>query len=196
MSRCLSRASRRAFAERCPALLPVKNQRLMRQPRGHRPRNSKVAGGVTTIAENQQSLGGVTRYILGQLASCRGFVAVLHNRGTVSYPGSMSVRGSVWVEQGIAIVALRTQALAHRHRRRDLLRARLKLEDLRSGLLLNSVQSETVDQILSAFAVHAKAGLFSARKERTAYRPALPPLSPALCRSRVQYAERARAAPC
>ncbi len=72
----------------------------------------------------------------------------------------------------------------------------LKLEGLRSGLLLNSVQFETVDQILSAFAVHAKAGLFSARKERTAYRPALPPLSPALCRSRVQYAERARAAPC
>jgi hypothetical protein len=76
----------------------------------------------------------------------------------------MFVRGSVWVEREIAIVAFRTQALAHRIDVATYCERGLKLEGLRSGLLLDSVQFETVDQISSDFADRVKAGLFSAGK--------------------------------
>jgi hypothetical protein len=65
------------------------------------------------FAENQRSLDGVTDHILKKLRSSVAFVAVMHPRGNVSNPhtGEKWVRGSVWVEQEIAIAAFMSQAL-------------------------------------------------------------------------------------
>ena len=82
------------------------------------------------FAQNQGSLEAVSRHILGALDRAVGFVAVLHRRGEVLAQGSDSgarathTRGSVWVEQEIAIAAFLAQihnknipALVYAHER-------------------------------------------------------------------------------
>jgi hypothetical protein len=97
------------------------------------------------FAQNQSSLEAVSRHILGALDRAVGFVAVLHPRGEVLTPGThlaagaTHVRGSVWVEQEIAIAAFLAQvhhrdipALVYAHEtiKREGLREQLKLEPL------------------------------------------------------------------
>jgi hypothetical protein len=97
------------------------------------------------FAQNQSSLEAVSRHILGALDRAVGFVAVLHPRGEVLAQESDSgaraahIRGSVWVEQEIAIAAFLAQihnrdipALVYAHEtvKREGLREQLKLEPL------------------------------------------------------------------
>lgn len=98
------------------------------------------------FAQNQSSLEAVSQHILGALDRAVGFVAVLHPRGEVLAPETESsarashVRGSVWVEQEIAIAAFLKQfrkntdipALVYCHEtiKREGLRGQLKLEPL------------------------------------------------------------------
>ena len=97
------------------------------------------------FAQNQGSLEAVSRHILGALDRAVAFVAVLHPRGEVLAPETESsprvshVRGSVWVEQEIAIAAFLAQvhhrdipALVYAHEtiKREGLREQLKLEPL------------------------------------------------------------------
>lgn len=73
----------------------------------------ETTGCCAYFAEKQRSLDGVTDHILKKLRSAVAFVAVMHPRGNVSNPhtGEKWVRGSVWVEQEIAIAAFMSQAL-------------------------------------------------------------------------------------
>src|SRR5947209_4943536 len=67
------------------------------------------------FAENQSSLEGVTTNILAKLEQAAGFIAVIHPRGDVRVPSSVTVsstpftRASVWIEQEIAILAMLAQ---------------------------------------------------------------------------------------
>ncbi|MGO9087386.1 MAG: hypothetical protein ACLP6G_02710 [Terriglobales bacterium] len=75
----------------------------------------KETGCRAYFAENQNTLEGVTENILKRLRIAAGFIAIMHPRGNVTNPNSASgqswVRGSVWVEQEIAIAAFISQAL-------------------------------------------------------------------------------------
>ena len=61
------------------------------------------------FAENQNSLQGLSQHIFGALNRAAGLIAVMHHRGRVETPSGTHIRGSVWVEQEIAIAAF----LAH-----------------------------------------------------------------------------------
>jgi hypothetical protein len=65
---------------------------------------------VPYFAENQSSLSGLNQNIFNKLGESAGFIAIMHPRGTVTFPdGRQQTRGSVWIEQEIALAAF----LAH-----------------------------------------------------------------------------------
>lgn len=101
----------------------------------------KETGCRAYFAENQNSLEGVTENILKRLHTASGFIAIMHPRGNVSHPNSTSgqfwVRGSVWVEQEIAIAAFISQALEHPLRVRAYVHESILREGLRDKLHLN-----------------------------------------------------------
>jgi hypothetical protein len=103
------------------------------------------------FADTQSNLRGLHENILEQLERCAGFIAVMHPRGTVSFPNGESLtRASVWVEQEIAIAAfiqhtkkseLMVAAFCHRGVGR---------EGLRDLLHLNPTPFDTSEDILSS----------------------------------------------
>src|SRR5258706_12005951 len=58
------------------------------------------------FAENQQSLDGLTKNIFQELNKSQALIAVMHRRDLLK---SDEFRGSVWIEQEIAIAAFRQQ---------------------------------------------------------------------------------------
>ena len=89
------------------------------------------------FADMQSNLRGLNENILDKLGDCVGFVTVMHPRGTVSFSnGKQITRGSVWIEQEIAIAAhiqrtrkqdLRVAAYSHEEVERQGLRELLQL---------------------------------------------------------------------
>jgi hypothetical protein len=64
----------------------------------------KLTGLEPYFAEEVQDLNGLDANILNALRNCVAFITVLHPRGEIKRPdGSTQVRGSVWIEQEIAI---------------------------------------------------------------------------------------------
>jgi hypothetical protein len=64
------------------------------------------------FAETQSSLNGLHENILNKLNDCAGLISIMHDRGRVSgLGGTTHTRGSVWIEQEIAIAAFITHTL-------------------------------------------------------------------------------------
>jgi hypothetical protein len=105
------------------------------------------------FAENQNSLQGVTENILKRLNDAVAFIAVMHPRGDVSHgkhrnePGW--VRGSVWVEQEIAIAAFISQALDRPIPVRSYVHESIRREGLRDKLHMNPVLFHDDPEILN-----------------------------------------------
>lgn len=99
----------------------------------------RLTGCRAYFAENQNSLEAVTENILRKLGAAAGFIAIMHPRGDVSNSatGQRWVRGSVWVEQEIAIAAFISQALQQPMRVRAYIHESISREGLRSQLHLN-----------------------------------------------------------
>src|SRR6266446_2533585 len=114
-------------------------------------------GCVAYFAENQTTLEGVTENILKRLNDATGFLAIMHPRGDVNNPRKpsepASVRGSVWVEQEIAIAAFISQALERPMQVRCYIHESIKREGLRDKLHLNPTlfhdDSEILDDLAS-----------------------------------------------
>ena len=101
------------------------------------------------FAEEVSSLDGLTNSILSALESASAFVTVMHPRGTVTSPSGRShTRGSVWIEQEIAIAA----HLVHVHKKKLRVQAYVHhdifLEGIRQQLHLNPVRFLTNSEIL------------------------------------------------
>jgi len=65
------------------------------------------------FAENQSTVVGLSNHILKTLYRCAGLICVMHKRGNVNTPENKEVtRGSVWIEQEIAIAAFISGALS------------------------------------------------------------------------------------
>lgn len=117
------------------------------------------------FAQNEQSLEGVTTRILGALGACIGFVGIMHKRGDVSGPDATGARGSVWVEQEIALVSYRAQVLGHSLAILTYVQEGIVLEGLRQVILLNSEPFKTNDDVLTDFGRRLSAGSFLRVKE-------------------------------
>jgi len=99
----------------------------------------ELTGCKAYFAENQNTLEGVTENILKRLHAAAGFIAIMHPRGDVSNSATDQtwVRGSIWVEQEIAIAAFISQALQQPMRVRAYIHQSILREGLRGQLHLN-----------------------------------------------------------
>ena len=98
------------------------------------------------FADNQSSVEGLSNNILKALRRAAGFVCVMHRRGTIETPDNRTVtRGSVWVEQEIAIIAFITHVLGRSIPTFFYKQAAISLEGIRSVLLMNPRMEFTDD---------------------------------------------------
>src|SRR5205814_1072143 len=69
-------------------------------------------GFIPYFAETQSNLNGLHQNILNKLNECVGLISIMHDRGHVTgLDGQPHSRGSVWIEQEIAIAAFMTYCL-------------------------------------------------------------------------------------
>jgi hypothetical protein len=105
------------------------------------------------FAEYQTSLDGLTKNILGALDRCVGLIAILHPRGTVTFPnGKIHVRASIWVEQEIAIAAYLAQVAGRKLNIAAYSHESVAREGMRDQLLLNPIVFSSSDAVLSHLA--------------------------------------------
>lgn len=100
------------------------------------------------FAQNQQSLDGVTRNIFQAIYNSAAFVAVMHRRDVID-EASGAYRGSVWVEQEIAIAAFMVQVLGTRLPNQAFVQSGIKREGVRGFIQLNAIEFEKNHQVLS-----------------------------------------------
>jgi hypothetical protein len=90
------------------------------------------------FAQNQSTVEGLSANILKALHEAAGFICVMHSRGKITTPdGKVVVRGSVWVEQEIAIAAFMHSVLAREFPIFFYCQEGISLEGIRSVLLAN-----------------------------------------------------------
>ena len=104
------------------------------------------------FAENQSSVKGLYENILSKLNECSGLIAVMHPRGAVSFPGGAKhTRGSVWIEQEIAIAAFLAQFSGRSIEVAAFIHGDIKREGIRDLLHLNPISfradREVLDQL-------------------------------------------------
>jgi hypothetical protein len=103
------------------------------------------------FAENQTTLEGFTHNILGNLNKAIGFIAIMHPRGIVKlHTGKEETRGSVWIEQEIAIAAFMAQILRHEIRMAAYIHTDIRREGMRDQLLLNAVPFSKDSQVIES----------------------------------------------
>ena len=101
------------------------------------------------LAQNQSSLEGLTENILGALNDCVGIIVVMHPRGRVKgLQGAQFTRGSIWIEQEIAIAAFLTQVLHKRMKVAAFIHKDVQREGMRDELQLNPTLFESNEHIL------------------------------------------------
>lgn len=99
------------------------------------------------FAQDQQSLDGVTRNIFQAIYNSAGFVAVMHRRDQLD-DNSSEYRGSVWVEQEIAIAAFLVQVLGMRLPNRVFIQSGIRREGVRGFILLNAIEFEGNQEVI------------------------------------------------
>lgn len=103
---------------------------------------------VPYFAENQRTVAGVTDHILRALDKCMGFIGIMHQRGEVVRPEGNIVRGSVWIEQEIAIMAFLGLVLDRKKEVLLYIQKGIAREGVRDKLLLNPISFESSDEVL------------------------------------------------
>lgn len=115
------------------------------------------------FAENRNTLAGLSNDIFRALEQCSGLVAVMHHRGKVeTLKGQEHIRGSIWIEQEIAIAAFLTET-----RKRDIpvllyIQKGIKREGVREQLKLNPIEFVEESEVLADFVSRLKNGKFIA----------------------------------
>ncbi len=102
------------------------------------------------FAQNQSTVDGLSNHILKALYRCAGFICVMHKRGELQTPDERIItRGSVWVEQEVAIVALMRHVLNRSIPVLFYKETGVSIEGIRSVLLMNpQVEFERESQVL------------------------------------------------
>lgn len=117
-----------------------------------------IAEAVNSLTEHSGYLAGqvseldaLSSNILGALNQSVAFIAIMHHRGLVKTRHSELIRGSVWIEQEVAVAAFITQVLRRRLPVRMYVQKGLTLEGMRRQLLLNPVSFNHNDEVLNDF---------------------------------------------
>ena len=101
------------------------------------------------FAETQSNLRGLHENILSKLFECSGFIAVMHPRGEVHLsPTVHHYRGSVWIEQEIAIAAFIAHSLKRNIQVAAFIHETVKREGIRDLLHLNPISFRTEGEII------------------------------------------------
>jgi|SRR6516165_9560107 hypothetical protein len=101
------------------------------------------------FAENQNSLRGLHENILAKLNECAGMISIMHPRGEVKYSANAKhIRGSVWIEQEIAIAAFIAHCLGRKIEVAAFIHEDIKREGIRDLLHLNPVAFREDSEIL------------------------------------------------
>ncbi len=99
--------------------------------------------------------------IFRALEQCTALVAVMHHRGEVeTLNGQKHIRGSIWIEQEIAIAAFLTET-----RKREIpvllyVQRGIKREGVREQLKLNPIEFDEESEVLADFAARLENGAF------------------------------------
>jgi hypothetical protein len=100
------------------------------------------------FAEQQSTFDGLVDNIFAALARSSAFVAIMHHRGNVDTPTGRLTRGSVWVEQEVAIGAFVHHVLKRPLEVALYLQHGIALEGARQQLLLGPTLFDTSDDVL------------------------------------------------
>lgn len=101
------------------------------------------------FAENQASLEGLTQNILGNLNRAIGLIAIMHPRGVVRlHDGTEGIRGSVWIEQELAIAAFIEQVLNRKIKVAAYIHKDIRREGMRDQLLLSPIRFSTDSDVV------------------------------------------------
>lgn len=117
---------------------------------------NEIDGLTAYFAQDQTSFEAVSKNIFGAINRCVAFIGVMHYRGDVTFPGAERAqkRGSVWVEQEIAIASF-IQQVDDRHIEPIVyIQQGIEREGLRDKVLLNVVSFESEKDVLADFAEH------------------------------------------
>jgi hypothetical protein len=113
------------------------------------------------FAENQNSLESLSHHIFNALDECAGFVAVMHKRGDVHFSnGTKHIRGSVWVEQEVAIAAFLTQVRKKHFPIAFYIQKGIKREGVREQLRITENEFENESTVLEHFKEQLTSGKF------------------------------------
>ena len=112
------------------------------------------------FAENQRSFEGLSKNIIEALHRMVGMVFVMHKRGLVTLGSFKFQRGSVWIEQEIAIAAS-LQQLGHKIAVAGYIEDGIKREGLRDLLHLNPMSFVSDDDVAADLEKRIANGNFS-----------------------------------
>ena len=102
------------------------------------------------FAEQQNTLDGLVANILSALGRAVAFIGIMHYRGTIATPSGDSVtRGSVWVEQEVAVAAFIQHVLNRRLEVALYLQRGISREGIRSQLRLKPVKFDSSAEVMS-----------------------------------------------
>jgi hypothetical protein len=101
------------------------------------------------LAQNQSTLDSLTQTIFRAIDECTGFIGVMHHRGEVSTPDGKTTRGSIWIEQEIAIAAFLRQLLGRDLKIRMYTQRGIALEGIRKYLQTNPTEFESNEEVLA-----------------------------------------------
>ncbi|HXH38759.1 MAG TPA: hypothetical protein VNN08_09045 [Thermoanaerobaculia bacterium] len=100
------------------------------------------------FAEQQNTFDGLINNVFGALARASALVAIMHHRGDVNTPAGVVTRGSVWVEQEVAIGAFVHHVLKRPLEVALYLQRGISLEGARQQLLLGPTNFDTSSDVL------------------------------------------------
>ena len=107
------------------------------------------------FAEQQNTLEGLVANILSALGHTAAFIGIMHHRGSITTPsGGSLIRGSVWVEQELAIASY----IQHIQKRQIevllYLQRGIRREGIRSQLLLKPIEFDLPADVISDLRTH------------------------------------------
>jgi hypothetical protein len=100
------------------------------------------------FAEQQNTLEGLVSNILGALEDASALIAVMHYRGTYDTPSGRIQRGSVWVEQEIAMAAFVQHVLKRKIEVVLYIQRGISLEGIRQQLRIGPIEFDKPEDVL------------------------------------------------
>lgn len=116
-------------------------------------------------AERENTLDALVVNVLSSLDRCAGLIGVMHKRGTVHTRNRTFSRGSVWVEQEIAIAAFVQHVLKRPLQVALFVQEGIHREGLREQLRIDPIEFKGSDEVLHELRKRVNTWLLLPRRE-------------------------------